>query len=450
MVFDANAVCRCDAILVICLSARPPHASYTDAMEQRFDIAIIGGGAAGLASAIFAAEAAGAACRIAILDGAKKLGAKILVSGGGRCNVTHDTITAADYFGDPRFVSRVLKAFDEEQTVWWMQSLGVELKTEDTGKLFPVTDAARTVLTALLNRCEELGIKILTEHRVQSIKQDGQGGSGEFQIEHTHGHAVATHVIMATGGKSLPRTGSDGAGWAMVKKLGHHVTDTCPALVPLVLADEFIHATLSGIALEATIRTMIDQKLADRRTGSLLFTHFGISGPLAMDASRLYLWAKMNGSHVEQRLSLLPDEDFQSLDRWFIEQQEQRPRTALSRVLTQHFPMRLSQAICKHVNLPTDLPMHQLTREQRRRLVHALTDLPLPIERDRGWNYAEVTAGGVPLSQVNQKDMSSKLVAGLYLVGEMLDCDGRIGGFNFQWAWATGFLAGTAAGRCCK
>jgi len=406
------------------------------------DILIVGGGAAGLAAAIFAAEAGAA---VTLLDGARSLGAKILVSGGGRCNVTHAVVRPEDFNGSRNIVRNVLAAFDEAATVRWFEALGVTLKREETGKLFPTTDSARTVLQALLRRCEMLGVTILTGHRVTDIAADIGGG---FTVHHALGAHRAGRLILATGGRSLPKTGSDGGGWEMVRRLGHTVTDTHPALVPLVLEPSYFHAAVSGLSHEAELTTLAEGgKVIDRRRGSLLWTHFGISGPLVMDASRHWVIARAAGRGAALRLSFLPGQSFEEVERRLVRLAADRPRITLGTALAGDLPQRLADAVLAHLSLDRLLAVGQLSREHRRRLVHALTGLALPVERDRGWNYAEVTAGGVPLGEIDYRTMGSRRVAGLYLIGEILDCDGRIGGFNFQWAWSTAHVAGRAAAR---
>jgi len=412
-------------------------------LSSHVDIAVIGAGAAGLAAGIFAAEAAAAArvqLKIVLLDGAKSIGAKILVSGGGRCNVTHDTISPRDFTPSTPAVRNILAAFSAQAAREWFASMGVALKREEAGKLFPVTDKARTVLHALTNRCRELDVAILTDHRVTDvIAKDG------FVVRHEQGEIHAGRVIMATGGRSLPRTGSDGSGWEIVRRLGHRVTDCHPALVPLVLADSMFHAGLSGLSQETELTTLIDGKPVDRRTGSLLWTHFGVSGPVAMDASRFWTIAHAQGATVEVRCNFRPGVGFEEADRQLIAQMEARPKLSVGKTLAQQVPERLAAALCVYCGIDPATPAGRLARESRRKLVHALTGLPLPILRDRGWNHAEVTAGGVPLGEINFRTMESRKVPGLHLIGEMLDCDGRIGGFNFQWAWATGHLGGRGA-----
>ncbi|MDZ4732786.1 MAG: NAD(P)/FAD-dependent oxidoreductase [Nitrospirota bacterium] len=413
---------------------------------EMHDIAVIGAGAAGLAASIFAAEVAAKGDRperIVLLDGVKTIGAKILVSGGGRCNVTHETVTPADFFGNRHIIKNVLAAFSVEQTVKWFASLGVELKREETGKLFPVTDKARTILAALANRCHALGVTIRPDHRVTDVACL-TGPEAGFVIHHAHGTLQAKKVILATGGRSIPKSGSDGFGYELARRLGHQLTATVPALVSLVLEDMMFHKTLSGLSQDVELTTVVKGCIVDCRTGSLLWTHFGISGPVVMDASRFWCLAQEQKEAVVVYGNVLPGQNLEQVREWFMEQMQDNPRRSLVKTLAQRLPQRFAEAIIHHVGCEAHMTIAQLPRKDRDRILTALTKLQFPIVQDRGWNYAEVTAGGVPLEEINFRTMESKLVPGLYLIGEILDCDGRIGGFNFQWAWATGFLAGRA------
>jgi predicted Rossmann fold flavoprotein len=414
--------------------------------EKSWDVVVVGAGAAGLTAAIFAGESAEKSCRCAImlLDSAKTIGAKILISGGGRCNVTHQTVKPTDFFGNRHIIKNVLAAFPVENTMKWFASLGVQLTREQTGKVFPASNKARTVLNAVVTRCQELGVVIRPDHRVTGIDRL-PGAEGRFAINHTHGTLHARKVILATGGRSLPRTGSDGFGWELAKLVGHHITETVPALVPLVLESNMFHKTLSGLSHEVELTTVVGGKPMDRRRGSLLWTHFGISGPVVMDASRFWTLATECGNSVELYANYLPGKTQEETKQWFMEEITNHPRRSLAHTLAELLPERFGEALCRHCDCDPQTAIAQLPRKGRNRLLDGLTRFRFPIERDRGWNYAEVTAGGIPLEEVNFRTMESKLVPGLYLIGEILDCDGRIGGFNFQWAWATGFLAGTAA-----
>ncbi len=416
------------------------------------DIAIVGAGAAGLAASIFAAEAAGALgdVRIVLVESAKQIGAKILISGGGRCNVTHHEVHQQDFHGSQRLVRNILAAFPVQATIDWFGSMGVELKQEESGKLFPVSDKARTVLQALLSRTRDLGVEILTGHRVGEVvpsERDSRGPNavGWFILHHQRGALRARRVILATGGRSLPRTGSDGYGWEIVRRLGHQVTPTYPALVPLVLEPHFFHAELSGLSQQVELTIWMNGRLRDRRSGSLLWTHFGISGPVVLDSSRMWTTATGSGAAMELRCNFWPGSTFEQVEARFLGDVAARPGLTIARLLGRWVPDRLGSALSRHFGLDPHKEAAEVSREQRRTLVHGLTGLRLPVEGDRGWNYAEVTAGGVPLEEINFRTMESRRRQGLYLVGEMLDCDGRIGGFNFQWAWATGRIVGRAA-----
>ncbi len=228
------------------------------------ELAIVGGGAAGLAAAIFAAETAPAGFRIVVVDGAKTLGAKILVAGGGRCNVTHHEVLPGDFNGSQNIVRNVLSAFDVAATVRWFASLGVELRREPTGKLFPAANSARAVLQALLDRCDALGVERWTSRRVAKIVPPAEA-ERSFQVHHAGGALRCRRVIVATGGRSLPRSGSDGSGWEILRELGHTVTPTRAALVPLVLPPQMFHTELAGLSQEVELSVFAGGKRVDQR-----------------------------------------------------------------------------------------------------------------------------------------------------------------------------------------
>jgi predicted Rossmann fold flavoprotein len=425
-------------------------------VEAQCDIAIVGAGAAGLAAAIFAAEAFHRtasnrrARRIVVLESAQSVGAKILISGGGRCNVTHYEVHPDDFNGSRNPIRNILAAFDVDATRRWLESMGVRLKQEETGKLFPVSDSARTVVDALVGRCGQLGVEIRTGCRVDDVTRklptgNANGGQANFAVHHGNGRLAARRVIVATGGRSLPRTGSDGTGWEIVSRLGHTVTGTHPALAPLKLATGMFHASLSGLAAAVELSVTADRKIIDRRSGSMLWTHFGISGPVVMDASRHFIAARAKSAGVRMHCNFMPGDDYAAVEAWLLRAAAAHPRKTLRNVLSERISERLAAAIARYCGIDPVLASGQLSREQRRKLIHALTAFELPITGDRGWDFAEVTAGGVPLDEIDYRTMESRRIPGLYLIGEMLDCDGRIGGFNFQWAWATGYLAGRAA-----
>jgi predicted Rossmann fold flavoprotein len=411
-------------------------------MSYPLDIIVIGCGAAGLFAATWAgrtAQAAGCPLPLTAVDGARKLGAKILVAGGGRCNVTHRIVSEADYAGSSLpAIRKVLRRFPESDTVAFFEAAGVELKTEETGKLFPVSDSARTVLAALVREAEAAGCRLVHPARVTGLARSATG----FTATTDAGALAARRVILCTGGKSLPKSGSDGLGFELARSLGHSVTEPLvPALVPLVLPAEHWIRSLAGLTLpaEVTLRAASGKRVF-ATTGSTLCTHVGLSGPAILDVSRHWLVARFQDPGVVLALNWLPGETADSVDRLLVAVQGRGPVAALRGRLSE----RLIRTLCEQAAAS---PTGDLSREARRRLVAVVTATPLPVVGDRGFTVAEATAGGVPLAEVRLDTMESRICPGLYLAGELLDVDGRIGGFNFQWAWASGFVAGSAAAR---
>jgi predicted flavoprotein YhiN len=468
------------------------------------DVAVVGCGAAGLMAATFAARElrriaddaspasegrgsagragrAGGIGRVVALDGAKILGAKILVAGGGRCNVTHHRVDASDYAGSTRnAIRRVLSAFDVERTIEFFRELGVELKREETGKLFPTTDDAHTVLNALLRAAGDAGVRIVHPWRVADVAYQPRdadddndapfvvtraaapgGGAGDSAGAGAGDGAGigavefirARRVVLATGGMALPRTGSDGAGYAIARRLGHSVTPrVVPALVPLTLAPGHFLRELSGLTLVTTL-TLVGStgKHLAQFTGSTLLTHHGLSGPAALDISRYWIHAHHDDPGSRLLMSVVPGVSAAQLDEHLLASRRLSPLRAVDAIAREGgaesapVPERLVRALCRAAGVDPVEPCDHLSRERRRALVDHLCAFPLAITGDRGFTYAEATAGGVPLSELHLGTMASRVCPGLHLAGEVCDVDGRLGGFNFQWAWASGFVAGLGA-----
>ncbi|MSR43817.1 MAG: aminoacetone oxidase family FAD-binding enzyme [Phycisphaerales bacterium] len=417
--------------------------------DEPVDIAIVGAGAAGLFAAIWAArEVSG--LKILAMDGARTLGAKILVAGGGRCNVTHCQVGSSDYCGsDPELVQRILRCFTVDSTIAFFEECGVTLKQEDTGKLFPTTDRARTVLDALLGEARRTGVELLHPQRVERITASGDG----FIVEGGE-RSVRTHkIIVATGGMSLPKSGSDGQGLAMAQTLGHSITPRIdPALVPLTLAQGHWLTELSGVALFAEIVAFAHGGAVARDgrgkpvpplRGALLCTHFGLSGPAALDISRHWLQLQAVDPTAGIRINWLPGTRPQELERELVRTKGQ----SVLAFFRTRIPDRFLRAACAQIGVDPVDGIQQLTRHHRGALVRAITECEVVPTGTRGFTAAETTAGGVPLSELNLDRLESLRCPGLFLCGEMLDVDARIGGFSFQWAWASGFVAGRAAAR---
>lgn len=406
-------------------------------MAESFDIVVVGAGAAGLATAIFAAREAPDAA-VAVVDGARTLGAKILVSGGGRCNVTNRRVNERDFSGgSPAVVRRVLAGFPADDTVTFFKALGVGLHEEEHGKLFPDSQRARTIVDALVNECRARGVRIRPAHRVTAIARRGDG----FEVGVGPSSLSAGLVALATGGLSLPKTGSDGAGYGFAQALGHSLVPTTPALVPLTLEGTF-HKRLAGVSSDVDLALHVEGSKPRHVQGSLLWTHFGISGPAALDLSRHWLRARLEQRRVSASASLMAPLGFEATNQWLIDVSRKRPRLRVAGSLALRMPARLGAELAAFAGLGPDEVLSQVPRERRKTLVHALTTLPLPVSASRGYTAAEATAGGIALSEIDPATMRSRVCPGLFLVGEMLDVDGRLGGFNFQWAWSSARVGG--------
>jgi predicted Rossmann fold flavoprotein len=406
------------------------------------DVVIVGAGAAGLATAIFTRRLA-PSLPVVLVEGAVRPGAKILVSGGSRCNVTNAIVTEQDFWGGRRtIVRRVLGALSVAETIAFFKEIGVALHEEAHGKLFPDTNRSRDVLAALLSEAERCGVRLEAGTRVHDLDRTGAG----WRVQTARGAIDAGAVVLATGGASLPKSGSDGAGIEIARRLGHTIVPMTPALVPLVLADEpnTFHRALTGVSHDAELSVWIGARAAIRLRGALLWTHFGVSGPVALDVSRHWLRGRLEGRDVRLTVNFIPGARFEDVEARWTDLATTRPRLSVHAALASDLPAAVATALLAALEIDGAITLARLTRDTRRRLSHALVSRPLPVVSSRGYSYAEATAGGVALEEIDSSTMASRRCAQLYLVGEMLDIDGRIGGFNFQWAWASARVAATA------
>jgi predicted Rossmann fold flavoprotein len=388
-----------------------------------------------------------------VLEGARRPGAKILVSGGTRCNVTNTSVSERDFWGGrSTIVRRVLRALPVTETVAFFAQLGVGLHEEADGKLFPHTNRARDVLEALLRETDRVGASVLTGQRVLDVART----DGSFIVATSDRMFHARAVVLATGGQSLPKTGSDGVGFNIAARLGHTIVAPTPGLAPLVLGGPSFHRDVAGVAQDVELTVWIDGAAGTRLTGALLWTHFGVSGPVALDASRHWHRAALDGRAVSITANFCVTKKGSGVDPFFVvatfEQTDEqwtmltasRPKMSVLHALATRVPASLAAAMVAVLDVDGRVELAHLSREDRRRLVHGLVTWPLPVTGSRGYNYAEVTAGGVALGEVDPSTLESRLCPGLFFVGEILDVDGRLGGFNFQWAWSSGRVAGAA------
>jgi predicted Rossmann fold flavoprotein len=354
-------------------------------------------------------------------------------------------VSDADFWGGRRtIVRRVLRGWPVKDTVTFFRELGVPLHEEADGKLFPDSNRARDVLDALVSEARRIGVTLAVDHRVVDIVPAGNG----YHVVTSRGDIQASRVVLAMGGQSLPKSGSDGSGFAIARGLGHTIVPTTPGLVPLLLADgpDSIHRDLQGVAHTAELTSWIDGKAETRLIGSLLWTHFGISGPVTLNMSRHWLRAQLDGLRAALTVSFCAGQSFEDVERWWTALAAERSQASVQQSLATLVPASVAASLLGRLAIDDRTSLAHLRRDVRRRLVHALVGWPLAVTGSRGYNYAEVTAGGVSLDEIDPSTMASRVRSGLFLVGEILDVDGRIGGFNFQWAWSSARVCAVALG----
>ncbi|VTT99053.1 HI0933 family protein OS=Pirellula staleyi (strain ATCC 27377 / DSM 6068 / ICPB 4128) GN=Psta_0791 PE=4 SV=1: HI0933_like [Gemmataceae bacterium] len=408
-------------------------------MSFDFDAVIVGAGAAGLMAAIRAGERGR---RVLLLEKGKKPGVKILMSGGTRCNITHDCERRGiiEAFGpNGKFLHSALAQLGPRETVQFFEDEGVATKIEDTGKVFPVSDRAVDVLDALLRRLGRSGAKLALTEPVREIAANPDGG---FRVVTQARTITAEKVLVTTGGRSFPGCGTTGDGYGFAAAFGHTIRAQRPALVPLTVQPAWV-GELRGITLADPNLKVIDadDKVLASRRGSMLFAHFGLTGPAPLDVSRA-VSGHPNPATLTLEVDLLPGESEQSFDEFVRVETAANGKQLLAGVLSTKLPRRVADQIVVLCGLQPTRTAAALSKPDRQKIVAATKRLRLPLRGTLGFEKAEVTAGGVSLDEVDSRTMQSKKQPGLYFAGEVLDLDGWIGGYNFQSAWSTGWLAG--------
>ncbi len=398
-------------------------------------IVIIGAGAAGLMAAI---HAAGPGHRVVLLERTADGGRKILISGGGRCNVLPSELDPARYVtaSSPNTMRNLLRSWPlAQQREFFESTLRLPLVLEpETGKLFPVANRSRVVRDALVNAAVRAGVEWVPNTTVTGLEPRGR----KWRVERDGAPPIdADAVILATGGLSVPQTGSDGFGLRILAELGHTIHPTYPALTPLTITPP-VFSDLAGVSLSVTIRAASTSETREA-TGGFLFTHRGYSGPSTLDVSHVAVRGALKGEHAQLTVSWTAHD----ADEWtaLLASSAQQVATVVRREL----PTRLADRLLTEAGVAHDTTLATLTRSDRIALIDALTRFPLPWSGDEGYRKAEVTGGGLALSEVSAKTLESRMHSGLFLCGELLDAFGPIGGYNFAWAWSTGRLAGRGA-----
>lgn len=399
-------------------------------MTNKTEIAVIGAGASGLVAAIAAKNEN---TSVTLYEKEKRVGRKILATGNGRCNMTNMNASQKNYHGENvNFMEGVIRRFWVQDTLSFFEELGILWKEEENGKVYPYSDTASSVLDVLRRKTDKLGINTFCEFNVKSVKRTDSG----FIVESKDGRkAKCDKVIVAAGGKASPSLGSDGSGYELLKAFGHSVTGLSPSLVQIKTETETVRK-LKGIKVQANVT------IGDRcERGELLFTDYGISGPPVFYLSA-YLY---NNKYVN--IDIMPEYDFDTLYNMICMRCGYLYDVPLEDFFDGMINKRVGQALLKYAGVaPLSRKASSLSQKEIKSVTNALKNLKLKIEGTASWNNAQVTKGGVRVDKINPATMESKLVKDLYICGEILDIDGDCGGYNLQWAWSSGYIAGQNCG----
>ena len=409
-----------------------------ESKTERCDLVVIGGGAAGL---MLAATASERGLSVTVLDPNQKIGRKLRITGKGRCNLTNhcDVKTVlANMPGDGRFLYSALSRFSPADVMAWFEEHGLKLKTERGNRVFPVSDNANDVAELLLKECRRYGVRFLRTRAKAICSEDGCV-SGVVTEE---GTISCRSAAVCTGGMSYPLTGSTGDGYRFAKSFGHTVTSPQASLVPLESEDEYC-AQMQGFALKnVSLSAYEDDRLIYRELGEMLFTHFGVSGPLVLSASAHM--RHMDSRKYRLEIDLKPGLDEKKLDARILRDFEKYANREFKNALVDLAGQSMIPVLIELSGIPEETKVHDITREQRMRLLRLFKAFPVSVSGKRPIDEAIVTAGGVNLKEINPRTMESKLMPGLYFAGEVLDLDAYTGGFNLQIAWSTAHTAGLA------
>ena len=406
-------------------------------------IVVIGGGPAGMMAAMKAAENG---AEVTLLEKMSRLGRKMLITGKGRCNITNASEIPEiikNIPGNGKFLHSCIKAYDNEDVQLFFNDNGVPTKVERGMRVFPASDKAADPVDALILKLQELGVRIITDTRVTAIKAEDNKITGVKAADGTIYPAGA--VILATGGASYPGTGSSGDGYKLSEVLGHTIIKPLPALVPLETEEEWVKEA-QGLSLRNVEVTLwADGEKAGQQFGEMLFTHFGVTGPIILTLSRQVAKLLYEGNFVELSINLKPALTPEQLDARILRDFEKYQRKELKNAMHDLLPGKLIAPVLDSAYLEPDRMVNTITKEERKRLAETLQNLMLTVTKTRPIAEAIVTAGGVCVKEINPKTMESKIVKGLYFAGEVADVDAYTGGYNLQAAFSMGAAAGNWA-----
>jgi predicted Rossmann fold flavoprotein len=413
-------------------------------MKEKNTVLIIGGGAAGMIAAI-AARRNGA--DVTILERNSRIGRKILATGNGRCNLTNVNIDVSKYHGrNPKFIYGAISRFNYDMTIDFFESLGIAPKVEDEGKVFPMSGQASSVLDVLRYEIESNEVNVVCDANVYDVQKKKQ-----FEATISGGKTYrGERVILCTGGKASPNLGSNGSGYALAERLGHSAIEPFPALVQLKLNALFLKSVM-GVKFEGRADVVANGKVLRSESGEILFTEYGISGPPILQLSRTAGEHVLKGDKVFIRLDLVESTDEEELKYYLIERFSRCPKKTFSFALVGFINKRLIPVVLKQAGIgDINKPCKNISENECSKIAHILKDWELEVTGTNLWSSAQVTAGGINVNEIESRTMESKLVPGLYFAGEIVDIDGDCGGYNLQWAWSSGYLAGESAAKSLK
>ncbi len=411
---------------------------------QMSKVAVVGGGAAGMMAAIFAARNGN---EVFLYEKNEKLGKKLFITGKGRCNLTN-TADMEELFdavvSNPKFLYSSFYSFTNDQTISFFEELGVKTKVERGGRVFPASDHSSDVIRALEQELNRLGVQIVLNTEVKELLT--KDGSVCGLLLSSGRKTAADAVIVAAGGLSYPSTGSTGDGYRMAESCGHKVTQLSPALVPMEVkewyAKELMGLSLRNISITITEGT----KKLYQDFGEMLFTHYGVSGPVILSASSI-AGSRLKEKELTLHIDLKPALTKEQLDKRVLREFESNHNRQFKNASAGLFPAKLRPVMVELSGIPEEKKVNEITREERKRFTDLIKDFSMTLTGLRSYNEAIITRGGISVKEIDPGTMESKLVKGLFFAGEVLDLDAVTGGFNLQIAWSTGFLAGIHAGQ---
>lgn len=405
-------------------------------------VIVIGGGAAGMMAAVWAARNGQ---EVTLLEQNEKLGKKLYITGKGRCNITNDCETEDllnNVVRNNKFLYSAFYAFDSRKVMEFFREEGLAIKTERGGRVFPQSDHSSDVIRTLQKVLQQERVKVQLHAKVTDILVVGSERRSVSGVQLFDGAELkADNVIIATGGSSYVSTGSAGDGYRFAESLGHTVSELRPALVPFETAEKWVK-DLQGLSLKnVTVSIRKGKKLLFEELGEMLFTHFGVSGPLLISASSI-VNDYMEDMPLAMEIDLKPALTEEQLDKRVLRDFEENQNRQFKNALSKLFPAKLIPVIISLSGIDAEEKVNTISREKRMGFVRLMKHFPLTLQKFRGFNEAIITRGGVSIREVNPSTMESKLISGLYFAGEVLDLDALTGGFNLQIAWSTGYLAG--------